>query len=156
KVIGHFTDLLWVSQIFGLENRFAAQLSGQNNDILFKQHFGGFPQDTVSVVDPNRGYYGDIELVGRHSRLDTFAASFEDRLKITPAFALIGGVRLEDIALRRNSWDVNGVVTPGFPFSKVWTPVSYRAAYTWEPIRDLVFYSMYATAFDPAIASIFS
>jgi iron complex outermembrane receptor protein len=34
--------------------------------------------------------------------------------------------------------------------------VSYRAAYTWEPIRNLVFYSMYATAYDPAIASIFS
>jgi iron complex outermembrane recepter protein len=34
--------------------------------------------------------------------------------------------------------------------------VSYRAAYTWEPIRDMVFYSMYATAYDPAVASIFS
>jgi iron complex outermembrane recepter protein len=108
------------------------------------------------VVDPNRGYYGDIELVSRTSRLDTVAASFEDRLKITPTFALIGGVRLEDIALNRNSWGVNGNLSAGFPFSKNWTPVSYRGAYTWEPIKNLVFYSMYATAFDPAIASIFS
>ena len=51
---------------------------------------------------------------------------------------------------------VFGAVTPGFPFSKTWTPVSYRGAYTWEPIRNLVFYSMYATAFDPVVATIFN
>jgi iron complex outermembrane recepter protein len=156
KVIGNISDLLLVSQVFGMENRFAGQLAAQDNDIIFKEHFGGFPQDAVSVVDPNRGYYGDIELVTRTSRLDTVAQSFEDRLKITPTFALIGGVRFDDIALNRNSWGVNGNLSAGFPFSKNWTPVSYRGAYTWEPIKNLVFYSMYATAYDPAIASIFS
>jgi iron complex outermembrane recepter protein len=34
--------------------------------------------------------------------------------------------------------------------------VSYRAAYTYEPIHNLMFYSMYATAYDPAIAGVFS
>jgi iron complex outermembrane recepter protein len=161
KVIGDMSDLLLVSQIVGMENRFAAHLSAQDNDIIFNEHFGGFPQDTVSVVDPNQGYYGDIELVSRVSRLDTVAASFEDRLKLTPSFALIGGVRIEDISLNRNGWNANGVLNNGsagaeFPFTKSWTPVSYRGAYTWEPIHDTVFYSMYATAYDPAVASIFA
>jgi iron complex outermembrane recepter protein len=161
KVVGDISDLLLVSQVFGMENRFSGQLAAQDNDIVFKEHFGGFPQDTVSVVDPSQGYYGDIQLVTRTSRLDTVAASFEDRLKLTPSFALIGGIRIEDISLNRNGWDPNGVLnngTPGtqFPFTKTWTPVSYRGAYTWEPIHNLVFYSMYATAFDPAVASIFS
>jgi hypothetical protein len=31
-------------------------------------------------------------------------------------------------------------------------PVSYRAAYTFEPIKNLVFYSMFATAYNPAAA----
>jgi hypothetical protein len=31
--------------------------------------------------------------------------------------------------------------------------VSYRAAYTYEPIPGLTFYSMYATAYDPAGAA---
>ncbi len=44
----------------------------------------------------------------------------------------------------------------GQPFSQTWRPVSYRAAYTYEPIKDLMFYSMYATAYDPAAANIFS
>jgi iron complex outermembrane receptor protein len=156
KVVGNISDALLVSQVFGMENRFAAQLALQNNDILFKQHFGGFPQDAVTVVNPDRGYYGDIQLVRRTSQLDTVAASFEDRLKITPTFALIGGLRLEDIALTRNSWALDGATNPGFPFSKNWTPVSYRGAYTWEPLKNWVFYSMYATAFDPAVASIFA
>ena len=34
--------------------------------------------------------------------------------------------------------------------------MSYRAAYTYEPIPGLTFYSMYATAYDPAGAALFS
>src|SRR5262249_12874297 len=44
----------------------------------------------------------------------------------------------------------------GLPFSVSWEPVSYRAAYTYEPIPDLTFYSMYATAYNPAVAAVFS
>jgi len=156
KVAGNISDLLLVTSLFGMENRFATRLSAQHNDIFFRQHFGGFPQDSVSVVSPDRGFYGDIELVKRESELDTLSVAFEDRLKITPEFALIGGLRVDNIMLKRNSWDVDGNVNPGFPFARTWAPVSYRAAYTWEPIRNLVLYSMYATAYDPAIASIFS
>jgi iron complex outermembrane recepter protein len=157
KVFGNVTDFVWNSQIFGMENRFAAQLAASSNDILFREDFGGFPQDTVALVGPDRGFYGPFtDLETRSSHLDSVAVSFEDRLKITPTFALIGGVRLEDLALTRNALDDTGAVLSNFPFTKTWTPVSYRAAYTWGPIRGLTFYSQYATAFDPAVASIFS
>ena len=157
KVLGNVTDFVWNSQIFGMENRFAAQLAASSNDILFKEDFGGFPQDTVALVGPDRGFYGPFtDLETRSSHLDSVAGSFEDRLKITPTLALIGGVRLEDLALTRNASDNTGAVLPNFPFTKTWTPVSYRAAYTWEPIGGLTFYSQYSTAFDPAVASIFS
>ena len=39
---------------------------------------------------------------------------------------------------------------------KTWKPVSYRAAYTYEPIPNLMLYSMYATSYDPAAADVFS
>jgi len=157
KVYGNVTDLVWNSQIFGMENRVAAQLAASSNDILFKEDFGGFPADTVSVVGPDRGFYGAFtDLETRSSHLNTVAGALEDRLKLTPTFALIGGVRVEDLQLTRNALDADGAVESNFPFTKTWTPVSYRAAYTWEPIRNLVFYSQYATAFDPAIGSVFS
>ena len=69
---------------------------------------------------------------------------------------MIGGVRVDDFTLSRNGINFDGSIPNGQPFTKNWQPVSYRAAYTFEPIRNLVFYSMYATAYDPAAAGIFS
>ena len=156
-LIGNNADLSWDSRVFGLDNRFAAQLQMSRNWITFKQmDDGGFPQDAVSVVAPDPGLYGPIDFDIRNSRLDTVAGSFEDRLKLTSAFALIGGVRLEDLTLARNGINSDGTIPTGQPFTKTWTPVSYRAAYTYEPIKNLMFYSMFATAYDPAVAGIFS
>ena len=109
----------------------------------------------VSVVNPSPGLYGPESPDIRISRLTDIAGSFEDRLKITSAFALIGGIRLEDLTLDRSGSNFDGTIAP-IPFTQTWRPVSYRAAYTYEPIPDLTFYSMYATAYDPAVAGVFS
>jgi iron complex outermembrane recepter protein len=156
-IVGNNLDFTHDSQIFGLDNRFAAQLQTSRNWITFKQmDDGGFPQDSVAVVAPDPGLYGPVDFDTRNSRLDDVAGSFEDRLKLTSALALIGGVRLEDLTLARNGINADGTFPAGQPFTKSWQPVSYRAAYTYEPIRDLMFYSMFATAYDPAVAGIFS
>jgi iron complex outermembrane receptor protein len=158
QMIGDNTDLTWDSRLFGFDNRFAAQLQASRNWITFVEEGdpNDYPYDYVSVVDPDPGVYGAEFPDTRISRLTDIAGSFEDRLKITSAFALIGGVRLEDIMLARDGINYDGSIPDGLPFSTTWTPVSYRAAYTYEPIPDLMFYSMYATAYDPAAAGIFS
>jgi iron complex outermembrane recepter protein len=157
-VIGNNADLTWDSRFFGLDNRFAAQLQASSNWITFEQEGNpnAFPTDTVSVIDPSPRLYGTEFPNTRNSRLTDLAGSFEDRLKLTPAFALIGGVRLEQLTLDRFGVNFDGTIPTGQPFSKTWKPVSYRAAYTYEPIPGLMFYSMYATAYDPAVAAIFS
>lgn len=157
KVYGDNTDISFDSWIFGMENRFATQLQVSSNKITFKQDDnGGFPEDNVSVISPDPGTYGIISFDTRNSRLDDYAVSFEDRLKVTSAFALIGGVRVEDFRLARDGVNADGSIPEGQPFTKTWAPVSYRAAYTYEPIHNVMFYSMYATAYDPAIAGVFS
>jgi iron complex outermembrane receptor protein len=115
-----------------------------------------FPFDAVTVVDPNPGLYGSEFPDTRPQTLTDVAGSFEDRLKITPEFALIGGVRIEELTLDRSGTNFDGTIPDGLPFSATWTPLSYRAAYMYEPIHDLMFYGMYATAYDPAVAGIFS
>jgi iron complex outermembrane recepter protein len=157
-VIGDNTDLIWNSSLFGMENRFAAQLQVSRNDIRFTEEGNpnAYPFDTVSVLNPAPGLYGGMEPDVRDSHLNTFAASIEDRIKLTPMFALIGGVRVDDFTLGRSGSNFDGSPVSNQPFTTTWNPVSYRAAYTFEPIRNLVFYSMYATAFDPAAAGIFS
>jgi iron complex outermembrane recepter protein len=158
KLVGNNLDFTADTGFFGMENRFAAQLQVSRNWITFVQEGNpnDFPFDFVTVVNPSPGLYGPEFPDTRISRLTDIAGSFEDRLKITPAFALIGGVRLEAITLDRSGTNFDGTVPDGLPFSKTWTPVSYRAAYTYEPIHGLMFYSMYATAYDPAVAGIFS
>ena len=156
-VIGDNTDFRWDSQIFGVENRLAGQLQVSRNWITFKQNDdGGYPADTVTVVNPDPGLYGPIDWDIRNSRLDNVTLSFEDRLKLTPTFALIGGIGVQDLTLARNGINADGTFPAGQPFSKTWIPVPYRLAYTWEPVHNLLFYSMTATAYDPAAAGIFS
>jgi iron complex outermembrane receptor protein len=156
-VYGNNADMTWDSAFFGMENRLATQLQVSRNYITFgEEGNGGFPADTVSVVNPDPGLYGPTATDIRTSHLDTFAASFEDRLKINPMFSLFAGVRLDDFQLSRDGSNFDGSPVTGQPFTANWTPVSYRAAYTFEPVKGLMFYSMYATAYDPAAAGIFS
>jgi iron complex outermembrane receptor protein len=162
QVIGDNTDIAVKSYVFGMENRFTGQLQVSRNDIQFAQEqnpddYPYSPQGDLPVVNPVPGPYGLTPEPGiRNSSLQTVAGSIEDQLKLTPWFALMGGVRVEDIRLSRDGLDFGGTIPDGLPFTKEWTPVSYRAAATFEPVRGLMFYGMFATAYDPAIANIFS
>jgi iron complex outermembrane receptor protein len=158
QVIGNNTDVAWDSSLFGMENRLAGQIQVSRNDITFAQEGNPntFPFDSVDPINPVPGFYGVPQPNIRNSTLENLAGSVEDRLKITPWFALIGGIRVEDIRLSRDGINFDGSIPAGQPFTKNWQPVSYRAAATFEPTKGLMFYGMYATAYDPAIADIFS
>ena len=157
-VVGNNLDFLWDSRLFGMDNRLAAQLQVSADWITFTEEGdpNDYPYDYVAVVDPVQGIYGPEFPDIRNKQLDDVALAFEDRLKITPEFALIGGVRLDDWTLSSNGSNFDGSIPGGEPFTQVWKPVSYRAAFTYEPIRNLVFYGMYATSYDPAAADVFS
>jgi iron complex outermembrane recepter protein len=161
-VVGNNLDFLWDSRFFGMDNRLAAQLQVSGNWLKFTEadDTGSpeiYPYDSVAIVDPNQGVYGaplfaDI----RNKQLTDIAGAFEDRLKITPQFALIGGVRVDDWTLQSSGVNYDGSIPDGEPFTQTWKPASYRAAYTFEPIPKMTFYSMYATSYDPAAANVFS
>jgi iron complex outermembrane receptor protein len=157
-VVGDNLDFLWDSRLFGMDNRLAAQLQVSGNRITFTEEGNpnDYPFDSVAVVDPVQGFYGAEFPNIRNKQLTDIAGAAEDRLKITPEFALIGGVRVDDWTLNSSGVDFDGTIPGGEPFSQTWKPVSYRAAYTYEPIHNMTFYSMYATSYDPAAASIFS
>jgi iron complex outermembrane receptor protein len=149
--------MIWDSAFFGMENRLAGQLQVSRNNIRFgEEGNGGFPDDTVAVINPDPGVYGPMATDIRTSHLDTLAGAVEDRLKISPMFSLIGGIRFEDFQLSRDGSNFDNSPVTGQPFIANWTPVSYRTAYTFEPVKGLMFYSMFATAYDPAAAGIFS
>jgi iron complex outermembrane receptor protein len=156
-VVGDNLDFLWDSRMFGMDNRLAAQVQVSGNWITFVEEGdpNDYPYDFVSVTNPSPGLYGPQFPDTRIRTLSDVAAAFEDRLKITPEFALIGGIRVDDYTITGNGTDFDGS-TPFAPFAQAWRPVSYRAAYTYEPIPKLTFYSMFATSYDPAAADVFS
>jgi iron complex outermembrane recepter protein len=157
QLVGDIANLTWDNKIFGIDNRFAVELAASHNRIVFKESTtsnSATPTDHVSLVNPSRSTFGSPGIQPTQTQIsvfDTVSESFEDRLKITPTFALIGGVRFDEISIFRNgSIDATGVTETGFPFSQAWRPVSYRAGYTWEAIPKMTFYSLYATSYDPA------
>jgi iron complex outermembrane receptor protein len=153
---GNNTDLKWDSNPFGMDNRFAAQFQVSRNTLTFSQFAGGFPEDTVAVLNPDRGFFGILEPDTINKQLNIAALSFEDRLKPMPWLAFIGGVRFDHMSLDSSRVNFDGAMPPANNFTQSWNPVTYRAAVTIEPIRNLMFYGMTATAVDPAASGIFS
>jgi iron complex outermembrane receptor protein len=154
KLAGNITDLTWDTNIAGLDNRLVTTFAASDLDFV-RPGAANFPHDLVSLVDPIRGYYGLLTTQQQTAGIDNESLSFEDRLKITQTFALVGGLRTEHIGLDRNSTDVTGAEKAAFPFSKSWAPVTGRFGYTWEAIPGMTFFSQYATGADVSANSIF-
>ncbi|GLR84411.1 hypothetical protein GCM10007857_11210 [Bradyrhizobium iriomotense] len=154
RLVGNITDLTWDTNIAGFDNRLVTTFAASDLDFV-RPGAANFPHDLVSLVDPVRGYYGLLTIQQQTARIDNEALSFEDRLKLTRSFALVGGLRVEHIGLDRNSTNVSGLEKAGFPFSKSWTPTTGRIGYTWEAVPGLTFFSQYATGADVSANNIF-
>lgn len=154
RLVGNITDLTWDANIAGFDNRLVTTLSSSYLDFV-RPGAANFPGDSVPLIDPPRGYYGLLTTQQQTARIDNEALSFEDRLKLTRSFALIGGLRVEHIGLDRNSTNVNGLEKAGFPFTKDWAPVTGRLGYTWDAVPGLTFFSQYATGADVSANNIF-
>ena len=82
-------------------------------------------------MNPDRGLYGTQQTKNFFTHVDNVSLALEDRIKLTSNFALIGGIRFEDIRLARTAFDVDGVLrsAAGYPFSTSFTPVTGRVGF---------------------------
>ncbi|UFZ02735.1 TonB-dependent receptor [Bradyrhizobium ontarionense] len=154
NMVGNNTDVTWNSNILGLDNRLVTGFEVYHLDFA-RPGAAIYPYDQVSLVDPVRGYYGELQTQRQTAAIDSFAINLEDRLKITNNFALIGGLRYNPFTLDRTSVNSAGATKAGFPYSASWDPVTGRIGYTWEAVPGLTFYSQYATASDLSVGSLF-
>jgi len=156
RLYGNITDLTVNSNIDGMENRLVATVAATSNQFNVSQDTLFF-NDYVDLLNPDRGLYGPRSDEKIYTHLDTTALSFEDRLKLTSTFALIGGIRFEAIELSRTRFNPDGTLesAKGYPLSKGFNPVTGRVGYTWDIAPGVMLYSQYATAADPTVANIF-
>jgi iron complex outermembrane receptor protein len=157
KLYGNVTDLTVNSNIWGMDNRFVTTVAASSLQFNVRQE-DNFPSDTVTLVNPDRGFYGPNVTKPFYTHVNNVALAFEDRLKVTSNFSLIGGIRIEQIDLSRTAYDKTGNLrsADGYPYSTTFTPVTGRIGYVWEAVPGVSFYSQYATAADPAVANIFN
>jgi iron complex outermembrane recepter protein len=134
NLLGNKTQLQWDSNLAGRENRLVTAFEISNINFYVRQfNFTNapFPADSVSLANPVRGTFGPLATENFSTRVGDAALSVEDRLKITPAFAVIGGLRYEQITLDRNAPN-----RPGYPYAQSWWPLTGRLGFTWETIPD--------------------
>lgn len=153
-LVGNITDLTWNSRIFGLDNRLVTSVAASSLDFN-RPGAANFPGDSVPLVNPDPGLYGLLTIQNQSAYINNESLSFEDRLKLTRTFALVAGLRVDQIALDRNSTDVTGAEKASFPFDQTWNPVTGRFGYTWKAVPGMTFYSQYATGADVAANNIF-
>lgn len=151
---GNKAELQWDAVFSGMGNRLAVVFDVSRLDFA-RPGAANFPADAVTLVNPARGTYGPLVVQRQTARIDNIALSAENRLKLTPAFALVAGLRHEQIALDRNSVNAAGAVRPGFPFSKTWRPTTGRLGFTWETAPGFTLYGQYATGADVAANNLF-
>ncbi|MGY4374145.1 outer membrane receptor for monomeric catechols [Bradyrhizobium sp. i1.3.6] len=154
RLYGNITDLTVNSNVAGMDNRFVATVAASSNQFNVSQDTLFF-NDYVDLLNPDRGLYGPRSDEKIYTHLDTTSLSFEDRLKLTSTFALIGGIRFENIELSRTRFDETGLLKASYPFSKTFNPVTGRIGYTWDIAPGVMLYGQYATAADPTVANIF-
>ncbi len=154
RLYGNITDLTVNSNIGGMDNRFVATVAASSSQFNVSQDTLFF-SDTVDLINPDRGLYGPRSDEKIYTHLDTVSLSFEDRLKLTSTFALIGGIRFENIELSRTRFGENGLLKANYPFSTTFKPITGRVGYTWDIAPGVMLYSQYATAADPTVANIF-
>ena len=149
---GNNTDLTWNARAFGLENRMVVAFEHYDLDFA-RPGAANFPTDSVPLVDPQRGFYGPLTTARQTADLGSTAINLEDRLEITPTFALVGGLRYNRFDVDRNSTNAAGAVNAGFPLSMDWDPVTGRIGFTWDVVPNVTVYGQYATASDVALGS---
>ncbi len=154
NLIGNKAELQWDAKLSGMDNRMVAVLdySSLNFD---RPGAANFPGDSVPLVNPPRGTYGLLTTQKQTADIGNLALSVEDRLKLTPALALIAGLRHETIDLDRGSTNVAGANRAGFPFSARFHPTTGRLGLTFEATPGFTLYGQYATGADVAANNLF-
>ena len=149
SITGNKLELQWDTQLAGMNNR-AVAMADYSSLKFARPGAANFPFDNVNVVAPVRGVYGLLTTQRQSADIQNLAFVIEDRLKITPALALLAGVRHESIDVDRTSANAAGAPRAGFPFSTTFRPTTGRAGLTWELAPGVTVWGQYATGADVA------
>lgn len=128
--------------------------------LRYSHSFGSDPQeDSVDPYDFDPGLFYDTQGIAPRYRTRTLEWSLfaEDRLKISDAFSIVGGVRMERDSVSRYTFVYGGnqiigetpALNGGRSATKRLRNTTWRVGAVYQPTPDISLYAQYATGVDP-------
>ncbi|MGE8686014.1 MAG: TonB-dependent receptor [Achromobacter sp.] len=143
---GTITDATFDGHLLGLANKIAVGFELNRASL---KHTNNSPYSGVSLVDPYDVDHGRfINVAGTTPRYRNTATQYalfaEDRLMLTPAWSVLGGVRYDHIDLKRRD-----LVADQTAFRTTFNNVGWRLGTVYDVLPTLSVYGQYAQAADP-------
>jgi len=143
---GTITDATFDGHLLGLANKVAVGFELNRASL---KHTNNSPYSGTSLVDPYDVDHGRfINVAGTTPRYRNTATQYalfaEDRLMLTPAWSVLGGVRYDHIDLKRRD-----LVADQTAFRTTFTNVGWRVGTVYDVLPTLSVYGQYAQAADP-------
>lgn len=140
-------EVTWKRALAGRENTLV--VGGDVEKLDFTRYVTQWPGMTsvVSLVNPVPGSYpvtGAVTTQAQTNLVNRFSIFAENRLEVTPALSLVGGLRFDNQAVHR----VDLVTAARTHVDRTYRPVSWRAGAVYEIVRDTNLYGQYSTAAD--------
>ena len=151
KLYGNVTDLTINSNIGGIDNRFVATVAASSLQFNVSQDDVRLPRLPSTWSIRTAGSMASQQTKNFYTHLDNVSLSFEDRMKLTSNFALIGGIRVEEIELSRTHSTSTAILRSDRRLSVLDDlPSRHRSRRLHLGSgTGMTFYSQYATAADP-------
>lgn len=144
----------------GISNDLVAGFDVNLIRLRYSHSFGTDPQeDSVDPYDFDPGLFYDTQGIAPRYRTRTLEWSLfaEDRLKISDALSIVGGVRMERDSVSRYTFVYSGdeiigetpALNGGASATKRLHNITWRVGAVYQPMPDVSFYAQYATGVDP-------
>lgn len=152
QLTGNRLDVSSNHPVAGRANRLTAGVSYEHNDLIR----GGTPigyattASSVTLLDPELTYGpGDPDRFLKNAGvlIETTALYVEDAFDLTPAVKLVGGLRWDDINLRRDTYAT--ATTAASTYRKDYHPLTGRGGVVWTVREQLNLYASYSRAAEP-------
>jgi iron complex outermembrane receptor protein len=143
---GTVTDATFDGRLLGLANKVAVGFELNRASL---KHTNNSPYSGTSLVDPYDADHGRfINVAGTTPRYRNTATQYalfaEDRLMLTSAWSVLGGLRYDHIDLKRRD-----LVADQTAFRTTFTNVGWRVGTVYDVLPTLSVYGQYAQAADP-------
>ena len=146
KQTGFAADASFKGTLAGLDNTLSVGFDVNRGSFRHANNTYVGSSGPVDMYDPAPGYFqSDFPFIPRYrNEADQYALFMENRIALTPAWSVVGGLRYDRARVKRED-----LVTGERNFTRSFSDVGWRLGTVYEITPDLAVYAQYSQAADP-------